>query len=336
VSVALFVSADRVAEGEVNSSYFRIAIPAEFLRRAGHAIAIQNAPPRQHSNGMWGDLIDYSDIPEVVVIERLASPEMIERLRLAGAKRILLTFDDNYALIPPESRAALYWRDKLPDWLAALPLVDEVLVPSRQLAKDFGHRCRKMTVVPNYHDAELWIGDLPEKPDYKIIGWGGSREHADSWTKSGIIPALADLLGRHPDWRLHLYGYAIHRELDEARIPYQHFPWMDLGSWARSVRSFDIGLAPLHGDYDKRRSNLKVLEYGLAGIPYVASQAAPYLHDGNPGGRLAVTTGDWTRKLESLMIAPEERVVLGEAGRVWAQNYTMDKGVAVYERVLWP
>jgi hypothetical protein len=39
---------------------------------------------------------------------------------------------------------------------------------------------------------------------------------------------------------------------------------------------YDIGLAPLSGDYDDRRSSLKVAEYLISGLPFVATKSPVY------------------------------------------------------------
>jgi len=49
-------------------------------------------------------------------------------------------------------------------------------------------------------------------------------------------------------------------------------PWL----WPQIVARFDIGLAPLAGDYDRRRSWIKVMEYALAGIPCAFTDYEPY------------------------------------------------------------
>lgn len=335
MSTALFISSDNPARGEVNTSLFRIAIPGTYLSRAGHDIRLQNVPPISHE--MYGevDQVDLEDVPEVVLVERTITPERVKMLRLAGAKRLVATFDDNYAMLPEDSPAKPWWRKHLAGWLEALGQVDLVIVPSQQLVQDFGKYCRAIQLVPNYHDPELWAVERPAS-DHKVIGWGGSMEHQQSWQRSGIIPALKKALERHLDWQLHVHGLAAGQLLRMAGVPFVQVPWCNLGYWAAYVRGFDIGLAPLHGEYDARRSNLKVLEYGLAGVPYLASRAAPYLEPMNPGGLLIDRPSLWADALERLMDDQAQREALGRCGQEWAQQFTMDKNVGVYEKVLWP
>lgn len=330
---ALFISSDD-KDKSPNSSIFRIGLPALYLKRANHQIDLQNVPYIEHAHHGEIEAIDWTDIPEVVLVERTMSRSRLKMLRLAGARRVVLTFDDNYALIPEDAVAYDYWRGHLVEWLEVLSLVDLVIVPSRQLKRDFEKRCREIQVVPNYHDPELWTAERPTY-DHKVLGWGGSAEHELSWERSGIVPALAKVMPRHPDWKLHLHGYTGMGALLEAGVSFELHPWANIATWAQSVRGFDVGLAPLYGPYDARRSNLKVLEYGLAGVPFVASDSAPYRDDGSPGGRLVLNRYDWERQLEALMSDGVERAKLGTCGQAWAQTYTMDKGVAVYEKLLW-
>lgn len=334
MSDALFISSDDLKSGELNTSLFRIAIPGKYLKLAGHTIRYQSVPPITHAYYGDVDQIDYSDIPEVVVVERTATPDRIRLLRLAGARRVILTFDDNYALMPRYSLASEYWRRNLSTWLEALPLFDLVIVPSQKLVNDFGHRCKQIQLVPNYHDPELWAQPRPTF-DHKVLGWGGSMQHLQSWMQSGILPAIRALLKKYPEWKLHLHGYTGVQDLALAGIPFEVFPWQTLDGWATSVRGFDIGLAPLHGDYDARRSNLKVLEYGLAEVPYAATRSVPYLDDSSPGGILVDRPTHWVEILELLMTNPDKRAALAKAGREWAEARTMEKHVDMYEKLLW-
>ena len=113
---------------EANSSLFRVLMPQKYLEKAGHAV------PRIHFSQ-----IDWSKIPHTVLLERAATPEMVEKLRMAGAERIVLTFDDNYGLMSENSPTYYYWKE-LGNFLLfrkSLRMVDVSIVPSHFLVGDF-------------------------------------------------------------------------------------------------------------------------------------------------------------------------------------------------------
>lgn len=335
---ALFVSNDNppsADRSDANTSYFRVLIPMTYLIAAGHEITHQATPPRMRT-GHWVDTLDWTgDFPETVLIERMISPERVRMLRLNGARRIVLTFDDNYTLLPAYSSVAKFWKAWLPPFLEALPLVDEIIVPSRKLADDFRHRCRKITVLPNFHDPQLW--EQPQRQNAKpTIGWGGSEQHLQSWSHSKIVPALKNVLRRHPDWQLVIYAPILDDFFRGAEIDADIRQWVTFERWPAEVMGFDIGLAPLAGDYDRRRSFLKPLEYAYSRVPFIATDDAPY-HDLVRGGLLVRNRPqDWEEALECLITSETARRSMVALGRPWAENYMMDKRVADYEQVLWP
>ena len=87
---ALFLFAD--LPQELNTSIYRIKIPAKYLQKAGHTISVKHISE-----------LDLAEVPEVVLVERILTEEIVELLRLAGVKRLLVTFDDHYGLIPKDS-----------------------------------------------------------------------------------------------------------------------------------------------------------------------------------------------------------------------------------------
>ena len=74
-------------------------------------------------------------------------------------------------------------------------------------------------------------------------------------------------------------------------------PWVPYQHWGRTLAQYDIGLAPLFGAYDERRSWIKVLEYMVMKIPWVASDGPPY-QELRPFGWLVPNTPQaWERVL---------------------------------------
>lgn|SRR3990167_2833293 len=319
---ATFLYADR--SSRPNTSHYRIFIPARYLQRAGHTIAVH----------------PHDDLPpdhvfDTVLIERVVSEAMVDSLRGMGARRILVTFDDAYHRIPATSRSHRYWKGDIrgiDEFRRVLRLVDGAIVPSQTLADDFG-----ATVVRNFHDPELW--NFPRQrsvSDKLVIGWGGSEGHKETWRSTGLVGALRHLLEKYPEVELSIYGDAAVDELFTAGVSFKASEWVDFEEWPRRVCEFDIALAPLAGVYDTRRSNLKLIEAGLAGIPFVASGVGEYL--GAPGGLLVTpdTQKGWYRALEKLVSNSSLRRSLGDLGAEWARGYLMPAHVADYEHALWP
>ena len=72
--------------------------------------------------------------------------------------------------------------------------------------------------------------------------------------------------------------------------------------WPGIVMHFDIGVAPLSGPYDQRRSWIKGIEYLLGGIPWVATTGEPYGDIADLGTLVPNGVEAWEDALESKII----------------------------------
>lgn len=322
---AWFLKADY--DEDHNSSNFRVLIPTKYLRLAGHDIRVQHV-----------DVHNYADVPDVVLLERRATTERIENLRMAGVKRIVVTFDDAYHLTPfptedVAAQAQAYWKNNIDDFRKALGMADKVIVPSAVLAHDYERYCQSIEVVPNYYDPELVQRSNFEPTSTLRIGWGGTLQHRHTWEKSAVLGGLRLLTVDRQDFIVVVCGLHITDLLEDAGIPCIFVPWMPFENWLGMVATFDIGLAPLSGEYDRRRSNLRAVEYGLARVPFVASLMEPY--DNCPGGmRVKDNPKFWRDALAYLMSRSDRRMSLANQGEAWAKGYLIDKHVAQYEELL--
>lgn len=318
---ATFIYADHPPY--LNSSQFRALIPAKYLRLAGHDIT--EVQKRQ---------VDLEHIFSTVLVERELSVSEIVTLRAYGAKRIIYTFDDAYRLLPNSGVGPhQYWKGSqrhLNEFGEVCRQVDLSIVPSRLLARE----CRA-AYVPNYHDPDLWP-DYSVRDDSRIrIGWGGSTQHRETWHNMKFAAALRRVLDESPEVDLIVCAGVADEALSISGCRFKSIGWMTFEKWPEFVRSLDIGIAPLHTEYDFRRSNLKLMEYGLAGIPFVATEAGEYC--GLPGGLLVENDEkSWHRALSALVKSSSRRADLGAKGRRWAERYLMPNHIKEYEDILWP
>lgn len=319
---ATFLYADTTL---VNTSWYRIHTPAKYLRKAGHTIHVA------HKSHLRTEIVT-----DTLLIERELSLSDIQTLRAMGFRRIVFTFDDAYHLIPSASQAFDYWkgsRRMIEEIWKVVGAVDCAVVPSRLLARDYN-----AVYLPNYHDPEMW-GDIESEHQTAcegkiIIGWGGSWGHYLTWQTGTFAHALAKVVRENPQVELHMYGATADATLHTTGTPFQSFRWIEFEQWPEQVKGFDIGLAPLYGAYDMRRSNIKLVECGLAGIPWVATKAGEY---SDAKGGVLVENGDkdWYRALSALVRNEEMRREFAREGRAWAKRYLMPDRVGEYESVLW-
>lgn len=313
--------------GMYNSSFYRVFCPAKYLEKAGHEIKLC------HVDGFTKEMMS-----DVVVWEREISESMVTQLTGLGVRRIIVTFDDAYHVIPTDSGSYHYWKghgsggDHLRSFQRALKMPGvEAIVPSRNLARDYDAR-----YVPNYHDPDLWKSVSRTRRSANIvIGWGGSQGHIWTWRNSTFSQALREVCNKYPKVSVWMYGYSADDALRGHSTRFESRGWLPFEKWPHAVAQFDIMIAPLSGRYDDYRSNLKLIEAGLAGVPFVATQSGEY--PGAVGGLLVNNTSkQWVRALSYLIDNPDKRKLLGEKGKQWAQRYLMTERVSEYEKILWP
>ncbi len=336
---ALFLYAD--LPQELNTSKYRVQIPAKYLQKAGHLIQVKHISE-----------LDLSEVPETVLIERVVTPEMFDLLRLAGVKHLVVTFDDHYGLIPKDSPTAyLYWKGKklngpkgIDEFKQALGMADRVIVPSPLLVRDFASSAKgHILCIPNYYDPEIWIKAQPAlaKPEGVLIfGWGGSRQHGVSWRQCRLAEGLSQLQKVYGDKiQVWVYARTADETLEKARVNFSSFPWVKFEDWPRHILDFDIGMLPLSGEYDRRRSSLKAIEYGLARLPWVGNVEYSDPYNGCQGG-LFVSDNPraWQTACAKLIEDDDLRKSLGCTGQTWAKNYDMSLSTNLdsYQKVLWP
>lgn len=304
----VYVLAD--SKHEWNSSEWRCAVPYRAFRKR---------PKRYRA-----DMLHINDFAEktpwaenvlsasdVIVLQRNVFPNTwpaIDYWRERG-KTLLTDVDDGYAQMTPDNVAYPFWfqgrmMDAQGNPVYQKPTPIEIYPAC--VAKTHGVTCaapylvtdwaaHKSRLVPNYadlsiyqdakrtrgHDREFWVA------------WGGSMSHLASFTESGILYAIARVFAKRPRARLVICG-ADRRVFDS--IPLRdsqkiHIDWVPHRDWPKQIANFDIALAPLVGEYDKRRSWIKPLEYSLVKTPWIASDNGAY--DGlGEYGRLVPNTPD--------------------------------------------
>lgn len=319
MSKATFIYADTLP---YNTSHYRVLTPAKYLRLAGHEIVICHVSE-----------VTPEKISEVVLFERELSISKIDVLRSLGVKRLIFTFDDAYRNLPRSTAAWAYWHGVNEAASALREIVDRVdvaVVPSQNLARDY-----RAQLLPNYLDPELWE-NLP-KPvgDRIVIGWGGSTGHYLTWQNQTFVSALKRICDEFPNVVVKLFGRVADDIAFVHGVRAECEGWTDFEDWPKRVSKFDIGLAPLSGKYDSYRSNLKLLEYGLASVPWVASPDTQEYVKAD-GGILALSDEKaWVRALRKLVKDPDLRRDMGGRGRAWAEKYLMPQHVSEYEKLLW-
>jgi len=184
-----------------------------------------------------------------------------------------------------------------------LQMVKGIQVPSVHLAQDWS-KYNNTYYIHNFLDMDKYKNVEPLHPHPKEeiwIGWCGSMSHFASFNDSGVIQGLRRVSRRHPEVKVLISGDK--RVFDLLEVKNKMFqPFVPKEQWCPLLKSLDIGLAPLAGEYDKRRSWIKAMEYMALKVPWIATNYPTYdeVHD---YGGLMTENGyhSWEDSLEKMI-----------------------------------
>jgi len=154
-------------------------------------------------------------------------------------------------------------------------------------ALDRRHVPTEMYVVENHVFEEDWPEPIPMREDGKIrVGWMGSPSHI--WDVDLAWGALlaANLAGGH----VVMIGYdpsnpehsitskrSMGKVKQWRKVGFEHIGWQTMDWKSRLALPLDIGLAPLLvNDFTLAKSDIKAIEYTIAGAAVIASNMSVY------------------------------------------------------------
>ena len=286
--------------------YYRILIPLSYLSRYKLADKVR----------IFGSLSGSENIDDydVVITQRETRPtirEDLRKLRLLK-KTIILDTDDMLECVHPSNPAYQFYYPGSPhleNYLWALKNSDALTVTTHELRKNYEHTTDSIFVLPNYLDFEMreWPRMHGVNQDRLRIGWSGSSSHLKDLTIIG--PVLKSILSKY---RNVVYVHFAHEDLfkfllKQYSLPEDRaiiIPPVDFEKYPQQLANFDIGLCPLaNSEFNRCKSDLKPKEYGACGIPFVASNVAPYARYAEEGkdGFLATSEVDWIERISQLI-----------------------------------
>jgi O-antigen biosynthesis protein len=330
--------------------HFRLKYPLMTLRDKGHEVFITES-----GHPKWKlDRVDWKAGWTHVVCQRQVNPAILERLvdlRDATGCKLLYEVDDNLHQVHPQSHAFQVFKPGsdvirvVERWIRTC---DGLIVTTPELAGSYSYLNNRIYVVNNYLDLHIrdWTTPVPRAEDLAgklVIGWAGGSTHTDD--EAPLRGVLAGVLADYPRA---VFGICTHPKLVERmvqtlEIPPEkvvHLQTVSFEDYPKVPAQFDIGLAPLRDTpFNRNKSALKVMEYGARGVPYVASDIAPYRRfhkeTNGVGGFLAETKTDWDVALRTLIEQEDVWTKQGfNASKVIHEQYSLRGNIAKWEAVL--
>ncbi|WP_323018075.1 glycosyltransferase [Castellaniella sp.] len=235
--------------------------------------------------------------PDVIVLQGAwivnGILEEIRRYRdLTGAK-VVLEFDDYLPNIPTRS----VYRQRMPQseikkMRRAIEEVDWLVVSTPVLAEEYRAYHADIRVAHNGLPRAIW-GDLSgqrqagRKPR---VGWAGGISHTGDLAE--IRAVVQDLQGE-VEW--------VFMGMKPDGVACEYHASVDINRYPAKLASLNLDLAvvPLEDNqFNRCKSNLRLLEFGACGVPVIATDIDPY-RTGLPVTLVRNRPRDWVQSIRS-------------------------------------
>ncbi len=211
-------------------------------------------------------------------------------------------------------------------------LADLVTAPSAMLVEHYRQLgAAHVELLENYVRDELL--DVRKRPNGEefVVGWLAGQEHHLDVERVPVRAALQRMLETHEHVRVVTIGAGLGLRSDR----YRQIQQLDFTKLPSEMLSWDIGLAVIADiPFNHGRSNVKLKDYAVLGIPWLASPIGPYVdHGEKQGGRLVPDHG-WYEAVERLVLKERERRKLAKRALRWGRAQTIGANVTRWERAL--
>lgn len=277
--------------------------------------------------------------PDVVVWARQHSSDVMmhmEEFKRRGATIIYET-DDNLFQLDPSHPGFKEVSKLKKDLKKAVKICDKVTVSTEPLREVYSKIHNNVIVLPNQILRTYANFYVPNKTDTIRIGWAGTNTHIHDF--GGALEALIEVAKRNEKVKLVFFGYMPPEINNLPSNRYEFHPFVDTSIYHATLGKLrlDFGVAPLKDNaFNKSKSNIKVLEYGVLGLPTVASPVYPYEKTINSEKDGIVVKKnrfkEWVKSLEYLVNNKEERIKMGTLMQHKVlENYEIEKNIYRWE-----
>ncbi len=256
---------------------------------------------------------------------------------------IVYDVDDLLLKMADEHPHRRFFEGTVVSTLEATLHADLVTVTSEPLKQILSSFHPNIVVIPNRLPLNVWeVFQAARRPSPDNgrrpvrIGYIGTRSHERDLQT--IVPALQAVLTEHPEAAFICYGIqpppAIAGLPNTTFVEPSRAARDDYLVYAKeaSKLGLDIGIAPLiDSEFNRCKSQIKLLEYGALGIAGVYSRVAPYTSSVEEGvtGLLVDTPAEWRSGLERLIREPALYRAIGEeAFRQVQEQWLIPSGAA--------
>ncbi len=218
-------------------------------------------------------------------------------LQRQGA-RTLMDVDDNYTKVAPYMRGM-----RGAPWAATIaeagegysnemhrmlvPRMDGMIVATEYLADEYSQYNDNVYVCPNSIDPDDWAFEREPHDTFRIVYYGSTSHLMDA----PLVTKALKWAAAQPGVEVYTAGFTN----PSWSFPHQVVPWSnDIIEARKHLFRFDLGLAPLKGNpWADGKSDVKILEYGMAGLLPLMSRAEPFRPWFDVAPDLVCDADDW-------------------------------------------
>jgi SAM-dependent methyltransferase len=312
------------------SSQCRAFQPMRELSRRGHRVSVYGEDGLQPDDDELQAIVESFDVAYFARYTQVEAQELARTLREAGVA-VVWDHDDD-VIVSRKGSSDPEERQLIADIAEMMAIADVVTTTNERLAERYREEGAGCVIpVPNFVARESM--DAP-KPRHEgvVLGYIGWNDHQADWDRLGLAPVVRSLLDVHPQLRVESVG-PVDFGLPEER--YRRTGAVPFNSLPPAIAGFDIGIAPLMDIPGNRsRSDIKVKEYAIAGVPWLASPIGPYAELGEDEGGRLVADDDWHEQIERLVTDDRGRRKLAKRAAKWARRQTLPANVGIWEGAL--
>lgn len=305
----LFITSSSVSD-------FRLALAGRWLRKWGYQVDLLDAVPAWVST--------YADIIVVSRPQMELCPMLLQWMQ--AGKKVIIDMDDDFMAIPQTNPAYPVIGAGRPGYIKILQEViskaTKLTVAVPELATRYN---RDAILIRNCWDEENELWGFTHRDDNIVnIGWVGTTTHFEDFQL--VKDALIAVLAERPQTRV-VIGLDIDIYNLFAAVPEKQklfLPGMSYNEYPSFYKYIDIALVPLLDNYFNRaKSEIKLIEAGAAGKPWIASPL-PFYTEWGAGGVFATTFEEWKEKLLVLIDNKDLRTDFGIRGNLRAMQATSE------------
>lgn len=253
--------------------------------------------------------------------------------------RTLQEVDDNYLRPAPRQNRAAWGRTREEARRMGVgysnemhrmltPQFDGVIVSTERLAEEYADWNQNVHLCPNQIDPEDWTGERVDHDTLRIGYYGGASHSRDFPLATKALKWAA----RQPGVELVCIGYK------PPGWSHEHHPWqLDLMEARKLLYTLDIGIAPIYPEpWADGKSDLKALEYSMAGAMPILARAEPYRPWWSRGYEwIAQTEDEWSEVIRH--VVRNREIVKDEAAKAKAwvlENRTIQKNIHLWKEAI--